>query len=334
MDNENKKEFSSKYILDYKMYKEFSRGYLSVSKASIILWVLLAIALILNIIEQNYKNVILFGIVYIIFGFIYIIVGRNKFYYKRSKFLNNDKDIDATVKIDEEKIVLTSQNGNTTNYTFDQITSIIETNNLLILKLKYNVGIIIDKNNLTGGTKEELTNYLFSVCKNIKKQKVINSKYWIILRKIISIIYVILFILSIVLFSLKKNEMSVYQNVLEQNDYYVELQTEVYNGYNTKQLIITKNYEHVNAYMYEFGTDKDAKNNIKYWANLEADSNIKDEYIIEDSRDYQKYVIDNIEKYIILIRKDNYVFYGIGNLEYKDELNNIVNIIEKEMKEK
>ena len=225
MDNENKKEFISKYILDYKMYKEFSRGYLSVSKASIILWVLLAIALILNIIEQNYKNVILFGIVYIIFVFIYIIVGRNKFYYKRSKFLNNDKDVDATVKIDEEKIVLTSQNGNTTNYTFDQITSIIETNNLLILKLKYNVGIIIDKNNLTGGTKEELTNYLFSVCKNIKKQKVINSKYWIILRKIISIIYVILFILSIVLFTLKKSQMSVYQNVLEQNNYYVELQT-------------------------------------------------------------------------------------------------------------
>ena len=155
MDNENKKEFTSKYILDYKIYKEFSRGYLSTSKSSIILWVLLAIALILNIIEQNYKNVILFGIVYIIFVFIYIIVGRNKFYYKRSKFLNNDKDVDATVKIDEEKIVLTSQNGNTTNYTFDQITSIIETNNLLILKLKYNVGIIIDKNNLAGGTKEE-----------------------------------------------------------------------------------------------------------------------------------------------------------------------------------
>ena len=53
---------------------------------------------------------------------------------------------------------------------------------------------------------------------------------------------------------------------------------------------------------------------------------------IEDTKDYQKYVIDDNNKYVILIRKDNYVFYGIANLEYKEELDNIVNIIDSNMK--
>lgn len=85
--------------------------------------------------------------------------------------------------------------------------------------------------------------------------------------------------------------------------------------------------------MYEFGNNEDAKRNINYWANLETDNNIKDEYVIENTNDYQEYVIDDNDKYIILIRKDNYVFYGKGNLEYKEELDYIVkNIIDVYMK--
>lgn len=85
--------------------------------------------------------------------------------------------------------------------------------------------------------------------------------------------------------------------------------------------------------MYEFGNNEDAKRNINYWANLETDNNIKDEYVIENTNDYQEYVIDDNDKYIILIKKDNYVFYGKGNLEYKEELDYIVkNIIDVYMK--
>ena len=85
--------------------------------------------------------------------------------------------------------------------------------------------------------------------------------------------------------------------------------------------------------MYEFGNNEDAKRNINYWVNLETDNNIKDEYVIENTKDSQEYVIDDNDKYIILIRKDNYVFYGKGNLEYKEELDYIVkNIIDVYMK--
>ena len=48
--------------------------------------------------------------------------------------------------------------------------------------------------------------------------------------------------------------------------------------------------------MYEFGSDKDAKRNIEYWANLETDGNMRNEYRTENSRNHQKYVIENDEK--------------------------------------
>ena len=43
------------------------------------------------------------------------------------------------------------------------------------------MGIILDKRNITGGTKEELVDYLFSVCGNIKKKKVVKSKMSLII---------------------------------------------------------------------------------------------------------------------------------------------------------
>lgn len=328
----NKKEFSSTYKLDYKMHKEFSRSYLATIKSSSIILFLIAVALVINMIYGNYQNVMLFGVLFIIFILISKITGRSKIVYKRSKFLNNNEDIETTVNINEEKIIMTSKNGNITNYSFDRIIGIVETKNLLILKLKYNMGIIIDKSNLTGGTKDELIEFLFSVCKNIKTKKVVCDKIWLILRRSTLVIFVILFVLSVILFTLKHYKADYYIDILEQNNYNVTVERKLYNGYNTKQFIISKDDEHTTFYMFEFGSDKDAKRNIKYWANIETEENIKSEYIIEDTKDYQKYVIDDNNKYVILIRKDNYVFYGIANLEYKEELDNIVNIIDSNMK--
>ena len=71
---------------------------------------------------------------------------------------------------------------------------------------------------------------------------------------------------------------------------------------------------------------------MEYWANQETDNNIKPEYIVRSSRNYQKYVIDNEEQYVVLIRRDNFVFYGIGHTQYKEELDEIVNLLEEEMK--
>ena len=145
------------------------------------------------------------------------------------------------------------------------------------------MGIIIAKNNLTGGTKDELIEFLFSVCKNIKTKKVVYDKIWLILRRSTLVIFVILFVLSVILFTLKHYKADYYIDILEQNNYNVTVERKLYNGYNTKQLIISKDDEHTTFYMFEFGSDKDAKRNIKYWVNIETEENIKSEYIIEDT---------------------------------------------------
>ena len=330
MENENQKEFSSKYTLDYKTYKEFSTGYIATRKSSIITLFVILVLLILCIIYRMYETVITFGVLFGIFAFLIKITGRNKLQYKRYKSLNNNEDVEANIKIGKEKIISTSKKGDIASYEFSQITGIIETKNLLVLKLDYNMGIIINKNNLDGGTKEELIDYLFSVCNNLKKKKVTNSKGLLVLRRAMFVLLTIIVILSIVLWILKQNQMDNYVELLEQNGYKIEMQESVYNGKNTKQATISKNYGHTWCYLYEFGTDNDAKRNMEYWANQETDNNIKPEYIVKSSRNYQKYVIDE-GQYVILIRRDNYVFYGIGHTQYKEELDEIVSIIDKVM---
>ena len=332
MDNENQKGFSSKYTLDYKTYKEFSNGYIATRKSSMITLFVVLVLLILCIIYRNYETVITFGVIFAIFAFLIKVTGRNKLQYKRYKSLNNNEDVEANIKIGKEKIISTSKKGDTSSYEFSQIIGIIETKNLLVLKLEYNMGIIINKNNLEGGTKEELIDYLFSVCNNLKKKKVTNSKRWLVVRKVMFVLLAIIVILSIALSILKTYQMDNYVELLEQKGYEIELQESVYNGKNTKQATISKNYGHTWCYLYEFGNDNDAKRNMEYWANQETDNNIKPEYIAKSSRNYQKYLIDNEEQYVILIRRDNFVFYGIGHTQYKEELDEIVNLLEEEMK--
>lgn len=331
MDNENKIEFNSKYTLDYKTYKEFSAGYIATNKSSIIMLFVVLVLLILCIIYKNYETVITFGVLLGIFALLKKVTGRNKLQYKRYKSLNNNEDEEGNIKIDKEKIVYTSKKGNIASYDFSQIIGIIETKNLIVLKLKYNMGIILNKHNLDGETKEELIKYLFSVCNNLKKKKVINSKKWLVVRRVMFVLFTIAVLVSIVLCILKQYQMDNYIVSLEQNGYTTEIKESVYNGKNTKRVTISKNYEYTRCYLYEFGNDNDAKRNMEYWANNETDNNIKPEYLVKSSRNYQKYVINNEEQYVILIRKDNYVFYGIGDTQYKKELDEIVNVIEEEI---
>lgn len=331
MDNENKGEFKTKYTLDYKTYKEFSVGYMATKKSSVIILLLFLALFIVYLIYKRYEAIIGCSLLFIILIIIFKIAGLNKLQYKRYRNLNNNEDMETNISIGKEKIVLTSKKGDTSSYEFNQIIGIIETKNLLILKLKYNMGIIINKNEIEGGTREELIEYLFSVCNNIKKKKVISSKIWLVIRRLNFILLGIIFLVSIILLVLKPNYFEEYRNTLIQNGYEVEIEESVYNGHDTKQLIISKDYEHTWSYMYEFGTDEDAKRNLEYWANIETENYIKDEYIVENNKNFQKYVIDD-GQYVILIRKDNYVFYGIGHSKYKDELDNLVNMFEKDMK--
>ena len=322
---EKNREFSSVCTFDYKKYKEFALGAVSTRKMNILFMFVSLLLLILYMIMGSYGLVIIIGIICGIFLIIYKVAGINKIQYKRTKNLNNGEDLRQTFKVSCGNIVLTSQKGDTSSYKLSQIISIIETENLFILKLKYNVGIIVDKNNLTGGSKEEFINYLFENCENLKSKKVINSKKWVIIRRVFLGICLLIFLLAIIFSFMNSNRMDKYEKSFEDKGYNVDVNESVNDGYTFKTMTVMSNNSVL--YVYDFKTDKMAEHNLEYWAKSETDDNVKDEYIKEDSKDYKKYIIDD-KGYVILIRKDNFVFYGIGNSNYKDELNDMIEVID------
>lgn len=322
---EKNKEFSSVCTFDYKKYKEFALGAVSTRKMNILFMFVSLLLLILYMIMGSYGLVIIIGIICGIFLIIYKVAGINKIQYKRTKNLNNGEDLRQTFKVSCGNIVLTSQKGDTSSYKLSQIISIIETENLFILKLKYNVGIIVDKNNLTGGSKEEFINYLFENCENLKSKKVINSKKWVIIRRVFLGICLLIFLLAIIFSFMNSNRMDKYEKSFEDKGYNVDVNESVNDGYTFKTMTVMSNNSVL--YVYDFKTDKMAEHNLEYWAKSETDDNVKDEYIKEEGKDYKKYIIDD-KGYVILIRKDNFVFYGIGNSHYKDELNDMIEVID------
>lgn len=322
---EKNKEFSSVCTFDYKKYKEFALGAVSTRKMNILFMFVSLLLLILYMIMGSYGLVIIIGIICGIFLIIYKVAGINKIQYKRTKNLNNGEDLRQTFKVSCGNIVLTSQKGDTSSYKLSQIISIIETENLFILKLKYNVGIIVDKNNLTGGSKEEFINYLFENCENLKAKKVINSKKWVIIRRVFLGICLLIFLLAIIFYFMNSNRMDKYEKSFEDKGYNAAVNESVNDGYTFKTMTVMSNNSVL--YVYDFKTDKMAEHNLEYWAKSETDDNVKDEYIKEDSKDYKKYIIDD-KGYVILIRKDNFVFYGVGNSHYKDELNDMIEVID------
>ena len=142
-----KKEFSSKYKLDQDMYNEFFKAYLNDFMLKISLIILL-VALLLNLILKEYTFVIMFALLEILFIILFkIIIKKNRtIMYKRILESRGLEEINNSVIINEDEITLVDLNNrNKTVYNYDQIIGVIESKNLIILKLKYNLGIILNK---------------------------------------------------------------------------------------------------------------------------------------------------------------------------------------------
>ena len=252
------------------------------------------------------------------------IIGKNKNSYKVYKDLNNGTDLKITVTINKEKIILNSENGNTSNYTFNQIISLIETKNLIILKLKHNLGIIIDKQSLTGGTKEELIDYLLSVCENIKKKKVIKAKNWIILRNCSIIFLLIIFIFFIILNIYETKKMDRYLDILDDYNYEIEEKTHQRGGKDITDLEIRDPDYHFYAELMEFDSNESAEKMIDFWLNSNSNK-----YTSETGKDYERYYFEDEND--LYIRKDNIILnvhiYSYENNAFNDFIEIIDNKI-------
>ena len=84
---------------------------------------------------------------------------------------NGGKPVHQLYFFDENSILTRNRdNGNENRYGYDQIYSIIESKNLLILTMKYRLCLIVEKRWLRGGTVEELKAHLLNSCPNCKKR--------------------------------------------------------------------------------------------------------------------------------------------------------------------
>lgn len=273
---------------------------------------------------KNYSIIIYIGILSLFLLLILKIIGKNKTSYKISKDLNNGTDVHINVEINYEKIIMTSDNGNISNYTFNQIISLIETKNFVILKLKHNLGIIIDKTSLTGGTKEDLINHLLSVCENIKKKKIIKSKNWIILRKFSFVVLFLIFILSIILNMYENQKMDRYLEILKDYNYEIEERTIQRSGKDVLDIKISDMQYHFYAELMEFDSEESAEDTIDYWLSYSSS-----DYTVETGNNYERYYFEEDDD--LYIRKDNIVL-NVHIYSYKDDVfNNFLNIIDNEI---
>lgn len=273
---------------------------------------------------KNYSIIIYIGILSLFLLLILKIIGKNKTSYKISKDLNNGTDVHINVEINNEKIIMTSDNGNISNYTFNQIISLIETKNFVILKLKHNLGIIIDKTSLTGGTKEDLINHLLSVCENIKKKKIIKSKNWIILRKFSFVVLFLIFILSIILNMYENQKMDRYLEILKDYNYEIEERTIQRSGKDVLDIKISDMQYHFYAELMEFDSEESAEDTIDYWLSYSSS-----DYTVETGNNYERYYFEEDDD--LYIRKDNIVL-NVHIYSYKDDVfNNFIEIIDNKI---
>lgn len=321
---EEKQSFQSHYTLDLETYKEFSKGYVGARKGMMVFLGIFVLCCLGELVAKNYGYIFLFGGLWIFLIVLAKVAGRSKIQYNRSLVANGGKALHHTVTVNDTGIVIVEDGGNKNTYQFEQILGLNETENLLILRLKYNLGIIVHKKTLTGGTQEELVSYLYQKCPNLKPKKIVkNTAARIIQNIMLGVIAGIVFF-AIVLLTMEKGTMLHWEKVLTE-EYEVE-RTQTYVGQKKIDVIRAEKEEPLTSvFLYVFSNKKEAKENLEAWADLELEleeeEREKEEFALEDRKN-PTYVID-LEETVMLIQKENFVFYGICNEQDETELENI-----------
>lgn len=164
-----KKEFINEYILDEEKFLEFQEAFNKTNDNYINVFISLLVINTCSIFVFTDKVSLYISIFILLFLLLINIINKNKRVYKRLLLENNNKEIKNKLVLNNKEIIGKGKNNkNKDKYQYEDIKKIIETDNLLILKLNYNFGIIIDKNNIEGGTKEELISCIKEKNKNIK----------------------------------------------------------------------------------------------------------------------------------------------------------------------
>lgn len=193
----------TKYTLDEKTHNEFVKGY--ENNLTIFCFIILIMTIISSLLLSDFGYAIRMIIFVLIWSI--IIIGINKYnkkiLYNRLLLNNKGKVRNDTLTLDCESIKGKESNGNKGEYNYSDIIAIKETENLLILKLKYKLGLIINKNNLKGANVDEAKEFLLNKCINLKSKKIKTNKINKLQLVVLSILFVILIIFPLIVIILK-----------------------------------------------------------------------------------------------------------------------------------
>jgi len=199
--------FRSDFYHDLKLHKEFNRGsrdarlfyrliYLYI--IGIFIWMFWYMVIRMGM-PEIYANTAMFscGIWFLVEVIWFFMTRGGGIHYKRNLMLNGGKPTnDAVLFCDDHILTLEKESGNKATILYDNIRTACETENLLLLGMRYGTYLMVDKRNLTG-TREELGQFLYEKCPKLRNKKVRTNKWGEILRRIAWAVVAISFLIAL-----------------------------------------------------------------------------------------------------------------------------------------
>lgn len=246
--------FRSDFYHDLKLHKEFNRGtrdarlfyrFIYLYIIGIFVWMFWYLAIRMET-PEIYANTAMFSCgIWILVEAIWLFMTRGGgIHYKRSLMLNGGKPTnDAVLFCDDHILTLEMESGNKATILYENIRAVSETENLLLLKMRYGTYLMVDKRGLSC-TKEELGQFLYEKCPQLRYKKVRTHKWGVILRRIAWAVVLISFFIALYFHSvlqLNKRVQGQIHNGMELSEISAELETFGLTSLNDTDLVTAEN---------------------------------------------------------------------------------------------
>ena len=199
--------FRSDFYHDLKLHKEFNRGirdtrlfyrlvYLYI--IGIFTWCFWYMMIQMDA-PEIYANtaMIICGIWTLVEGIWFLATRGGGIHYKRSLMLNGGQPTsDAVLFCEDHIITLEKESGNKATILYDNIRAACETENLLLLAMRYGTYLMVDKRELSC-SKDELGQFLYEKCPKLRHKKVRSNKWGMILRRTAWTVVAITFLIAL-----------------------------------------------------------------------------------------------------------------------------------------
>lgn len=244
--------FQTETIHDLNVHREFSRGFLYSNKGRSILLLAGSIATVYLITQLDSLFVMYLIIASSLISLISLLTRNSKkgdITYRRMLFSNDGKPVHQIIQIRDDEILCTNRyTGNQTTFHYERFESVIETEHLLILTMKYRLCLILEKRWLRGGTADELKEYLFDHCTNIKKKRPRNPCF----GKWVYRFYIVVLIVGLILALLNLPGIRLW-NRIANNTTFFELAAELEPlGINTDGQLVSELDDYSKEYSYPY----------------------------------------------------------------------------------